>query len=181
MRFSVDKITDISAPYILILSAEELNRQITVLQQSTSGLFVGDTRIDFSLARIEKRLILKGSLSSTLDMQCGRCLKSFSGDMQETFSLALHLSDQPEEESREDLELEEDHINNIQVESGEVDLRPILQELVLMNMPVYVSCNEDCAGLCAHCGGDLNLTVCDCEPLPFNNRFGKLKEIKLDP
>jgi len=37
-----------------------------------------------------------------------------------------------------------------------VDLRPVLREELVLAVPAYLLCREDCAGLCPRCGADLN-------------------------
>ena len=54
------------------------------------------------------------------------------------------------------------------VESGAtyVDLGGVVREELLMAVPEYVLCREECRGLCAQCGKDLNLGPCGCRPEP---------------
>lgn len=46
----------------------------------------------------------------------------------------------------------------------ELDLRPAVRELWLLNAPGYALCREDCKGLCPSCGADLNAGPCQCPP-----------------
>ncbi len=180
MRLAVEKITDISAAYKLDLDADELNRQLTLGEGAGPQPFAGGATIDFNLSRIGPRLLLDGRVSAELALECGRCLQPFNQPLDETFSLALHLSSTEESDAQEDLELDEEQIYRIQVRDGEVELGSLLLEQVLLLVPNYPSCSENCAGLCPYCGVNRNLGRCNCEPKPFNNRFGKLKELDLD-
>ena len=40
--------------------------------------------------------------------------------------------------------------------ADELDLRPAIREEWLLAAPTYALCREDCRGLCARCGADLN-------------------------
>lgn len=44
----------------------------------------------------------------------------------------------------------------------EIDLTPVLREELLLAVPSFVLCREDCAGLCQRCGADLNSGPCGC-------------------
>lgn len=43
-----------------------------------------------------------------------------------------------------------------------VDVRPAVREEVALAVSAYPLCREDCAGLCARCGADLNAGPCFC-------------------
>ncbi len=36
------------------------------------------------------------------------------------------------------------------------DLEPVLRDAVVLSLPMQPVCREDCAGLCAECGANLN-------------------------
>lgn len=43
-----------------------------------------------------------------------------------------------------------------------VDVRGLVREGVVLALPVKILCSEDCGGLCATCGANLNRETCDC-------------------
>jgi uncharacterized protein len=45
-----------------------------------------------------------------------------------------------------------------------IDLRPAVREQWMLAAPEYVLCRDDCRGLCARCGADLNAAPCSCPP-----------------
>jgi len=47
-----------------------------------------------------------------------------------------------------------------------VDVTPAVREELLLAAPAFVLCREDCAGLCARCGADLNAGPCQCGAAP---------------
>jgi uncharacterized protein len=52
-------------------------------------------------------------------------------------------------------------------------LRPLVRDALLLELPLAPLCREDCRGLCAHCGADLNDGPCDCAP-PRDPRWDAL-------
>ncbi len=43
-----------------------------------------------------------------------------------------------------------------------VELAPMLREHIILAAPMKPLCREECAGLCARCGKDLNEGPCQC-------------------
>ncbi len=123
---------------------------------------------------------MNGEITADLVLQCGRCLDGLLERLDESFSVALSIVDE-ENSLEEELELDEERINSITLIDDEVDLLPILLEHVFMALPTHSLCSENCPGLCPYCGADLNIVSCTCEPRHFNNRFGKLKDLKIYP
>jgi uncharacterized protein len=46
----------------------------------------------------------------------------------------------------------------------EIDVTPAVREELVLAAPRYVLCRDDCKGLCAQCGKDLNAGACGCAP-----------------
>jgi uncharacterized protein len=55
-----------------------------------------------------------------------------------------------------------------------LDLRAAIRETWLLTAPAYVQCREDCKGLCATCGTNLNETTCNCTQTTTDSRWGAL-------
>ncbi len=47
--------------------------------------------------------------------------------------------------------------------NGKVDVKRIADDTVIMNLPINFLCKEDCKGLCAGCGVNLNHDECKCK------------------
>ena len=61
----------------------------------------------------------------------------------------------------------------------EIDLTHDLEEQVAMSLPLKPLCAEQCKGLCAECGADLNMSSCACSEKAFNFKFSALKDFKV--
>src|SRR3954464_11554664 len=55
-----------------------------------------------------------------------------------------------------------------------LDLRPAVRENWLLTVPGYVQCSEDCKGLCATCGINLNESTCGCTTTTTDSRWDAL-------
>ncbi|MCL8207828.1 MAG: DUF177 domain-containing protein [Actinomycetia bacterium] len=61
-----------------------------------------------------------------------------------------------------------------------IDLDPLFTDTVLLAMPYAALCREDCRGLCARCGADLNEGPCGCAP-PADDRWAALADWRPKP
>ena len=130
-------------------------------------------------------LYLEGVLEGTLPLECGRCLARYGHGLHEPFRLVLEPSvarvpADPEGAralERDGMCLGED------VETGwyrgpEIELAPFFREVVATALPVQPVCREGCAGLCSRCGGDRNLTDCDCREFERSSPFAVLEKLR---
>ncbi len=49
------------------------------------------------------------------------------------------------------------------VSCDKIDLGKIVDDAIIMNMPVKFLCKDDCKGICPDCGVNLNDAACKCE------------------
>lgn len=98
-------------------------------------------------------LVLEGTASSLLDLVCDRCGKEFSREKRVT--LDSLVAQELEDEENDEILL---------MEGTELDLDQVVTEAFVLAMDTKNLCSDDCKGLCAKCGADLNLGPCGCRP-----------------
>lgn len=97
-----------------------------------------------------KGFSVKGVLTSVLDSQCARCARAFA----EPFSVEF-------DERFVKGAVEEDE--DVYAFNGEVlDFSEMVQDNILLHLPLASVCSEDCQGLCPICGCNLNTAQCSC-------------------
>ena len=99
-------------------------------------------------------LVLNGTARSELDLVCDRCGKEFS--QEKVVALDMLLADELEQEDSED--------EIFLLDGNELDLYELVTTAFVLAMDTKNLCSEDCKGLCAKCGADLNLGPCGCRP-----------------
>lgn len=98
------------------------------------------------------------TLSVEFNAPCSRCLK----DTSDSFSLTLEKTVVPADVTQD---MDEDTIDDYAViEDGFLDMDEQLLDLLYMEFPSKILCSEDCKGLCAGCGANLNVEQCRCQP-----------------
>ena len=128
-------------------------------------------------------LLVSGTVTGNGTTECARCLESFdvpiAGEVEGYFLL-----------DGEDVEHEEGEEDEFDVLGPDdtIDLVPLLNAAVMVDVPLQPLCREDCAGICPDCGVNLNSETCDCavkraeEQAAFEaakNPFAKLRELDL--
>ena len=104
-------------------------------------------------------LLLRVSLSYEQTLRCMRCLTPVVIPTSSDVDLLLQIGGAAEDEEQE---LLEEDLGVLVLEGPQLDTRPILIEQIQLAVPMKPLCKQDCAGLCAACGGDLNAGPCGC-------------------
>lgn len=112
---------------------------------------------------------VRGRLQGQLEMQCSRCLKPVT----EQLDIPFHEVFQPVEDP-DNVQDENEDITYVKGES--VDLAHYVEEAFVLYLPLAPVCSEDCKGLCPSCGKDLNEDSCDCDTEVIDPRLAALKD-----
>ena len=62
----------------------------------------------------------------------------------------------------------------VQIKGGKLDLDVPICDEILLGFPMRILCSDDCKGLCAGCGVDLNREACRCTKKEVDPRLAKL-------
>lgn len=102
-------------------------------------------------------MLVTGTVEGTGRTVCARCLEPFDvsviGDIEGYF--LLHEDDRPEDD------MEEDEFSVLGPEKT-IDLIPLIEAAILVDLPLVPLCADDCKGLCPDCGTNLNTGTCTC-------------------
>lgn len=113
-------------------------------------------------------MLLTETAVVTYRTQCARCLEPIGGTVTLT-------AEKPVAEEKGLTSLEnKDNDDYVQIADGMLDLVPPLRDEFLLSFPMRFLCREDCAGLCAGCGANLNRETCRCGKKNVDPRFAKL-------
>jgi uncharacterized protein len=119
----------------------------------------------------------KGWVKGKMLLSCGRCLKEFEAPYKSFFE--VHYRPQPEASQEEKDNILEGEVEIVYFEGDVLDIGDQIRQTVLLSVPMRALCRDDCRGLCAGCGRDLNLDSCQCSEPPTDSRWDALKSFKL--
>ena len=127
----------------------------------------------FEIHKDRDRFRLVGTVAAELELPCSRCLEPFRLPIAASFDVrylpASAVSAAVEREV-DDEDLETGYYRN-----DEIDLNELLREQFYLALPMKPLCAEECRGLCAQCGTNLNTDTCDCAPVWEEPRLAALK------
>jgi len=116
----------------------------------------GGIRYRVQVERIGGELLVRGAVSHRFVCPCSRCAEFFEREIGDSQFFANY----PVEDSTEF-----------------VDLTPEMREAIILALPGYPVCRDDCKGLCAHCGANLNRKRCSCRPVTTSGSWAGLDRL----
>ncbi len=134
-----------------------------------------EVALAFDLHKDAKRYRLVGTIGTTLEMACGRCLEPFLMPVAASFDLRYlpHTENRGDDER----EVEEDDLSTAFYQGETIDLGDLVREQIYLTLPMKPLCRADCRGLCAECGANLNAVTCGCTPRWEDPRLAPLRAL----
>ncbi len=126
----------------------------TDLDAASDGLSEARLHGSLRVDNLESRFVVRGELAAVTTTACGRCLNDFELTYPVPVELVVLLDSESEYADSETLVLHQ--------RGGVLDLEDALREAAVLAVPLVKVCREECRGLCAQCGADLNTAPCDC-------------------
>ena len=129
------------------------------------------------LMRDPAGILVEGRISTTLALECSRCLEAMElfldVELSEHFrpTVAIPGGSPVFSESLEEAET----ITEIDARQM-MDLSGVIWQNIELALPAAVLCRPDCAGICPQCGADRNHEICGCEP-PTDIRWASLANL----
>jgi len=97
-------------------------------------------KVSAQLEKITNAVVVKADVKAKFSFVCARCLESFEKEIQKDFEFNYML-----EPMTSHIEIGED-----------------IRQEIIMELPIKALCKDDCKGICAGCGMNLNLDECKC-------------------
>jgi len=148
-------------------------RRVTTVAAVAETVRVGDARleagtpveVDVELESLSDGIVVTGVLRSAWRGECRRCLGPAEGPLEVDVRELYRRHPKPDDDAYEF--------------DGEVlDLRPLVQEALALDLPLAPLCRPDCAGLCPQCGANRNETDCGHRPDTTDPRWAALDALR---
>lgn len=118
-----------------------------------------------------KQLRLEAKVETEGQFICDRCLEKFRRSVGAAYSL-VYLQESPAFSEPERLETQ-----YISPDTNMIDLGEDVRQFLLLALPIKMLCREECKGLCALCGQNLNSARCSCSDKEIDPRWEALRKI----
>lgn len=150
-----------------------LDRDVSFASIEVSGPLQGS----LFLQKAGNVLLVKGAVKALLACTCNLCLEDFGLPV----SLDMDTACVPvkDMETQDKKELSPDALDESFYEDDRIDIITLIEEQILLTIPMKAVCRDECKGLCPSCGTNLNMSACGCVKKAVDPRFQKLKDIHL--
>jgi uncharacterized protein len=186
-RIQIERLSDRPAPFAFEVgpgwwSARAGTREDEVCEAEEAF------RFDLVASRIRDDVVIEGECAGRVALECSRCGKRYPHALREPFRLVLEPlsaagAKDPEGERGlavngvclgEDLEVGA-------YRGAVVGLDDFFGEVIALALPLQPLCDEDCLGVCGHCGRERTRAPgagCDCEDEKIESPFAVLARLK---
>ena len=120
-------------------------------------------------------LTIDGTVHSTVQLECSRCLKKFAYDFKT--ELAVQAAPMSAMEAEPEHELAGAELDMEFYQGDEIEPLQFVKEQILISIPMVPLHSPDCKGLCPECGTDLNVSQCECSS-KNKDEFGPFSVLK---
>lgn len=123
--------------------------------------------------------ILYLSIKGKGNLTCARCLEIFETNFEDNYTYNIFIGKDPAI-SKKEYNFTDEDTASLYVENFELNILPLIKEIVLLLLPMKPLCKEECKGICPVCG--VNKNELDCEHtngtrnLPLKKLLKKLKK-----
>lgn len=145
-------------------------------------VIVEPVRVRASVTNSGRFYLVRGEIKTAAAAACDRCLEAItlpiSLEFEEEFRprgrapAALEEGEEPGHEDPAEGDGEEENT----FDGDAIDLDDVVREYLVLALPAKVTCREECAGICPHCGGNRNQVACDCEERSVDPRLAGLMD-----
>lgn len=125
--------------------------------------FLEPMAVDLFLVKAEQAVLATGRIAVPVAFECVRCLREFPAALDIPVSTqfvpppSVPLGEHP---------MPSDEAEDYYYRDDGIVLDDLIRQEVLLAVPFNPQCRDDCRGLCAQCGQDLNKGACACAPPP---------------
>jgi uncharacterized protein len=140
---------------------------------------------DLEARLVGDSVLLEGGLHGLVTLECSRCGKRYPHALRDEFRLMLEPAQDREPKDPEGVRglAETGMALGEDLEAGwfrgvSIRLDDFFGEVIALTMPLQPLCDENCAGVCSHCGVDLAVTQCDCVDEQIESPFAVLAKLR---
>ncbi len=174
------KVSEISEDGLSLTIRKDKNHLEKLLGKEGEDDFICNSSLLANM-RVEKfragTVIISGKVKVSLLLRCVRCLDIF----EKSLNINLNYTFLPfftKGGSAKEVELTGEDLEFAFYHGDEINLLNIILEEIILAVPYKILCQEECLGLCAVCGVNLNFNECRCRDDRCDPRLALLKNFR---
>lgn len=141
---------------------------------------VGPVLVNLRLSRRNRQVFLDGRMQYAVRFECDCCLEPYEQKHDDHFQVEfeyLPSADPYWHSEAGEHECPEGEMDVVILSEPALHLEAILEQQVVLSLPVKRLCSDGCRGLCPHCGKNLNSTNCSCQDNEPKTPFSVLAQV----
>jgi uncharacterized protein len=91
-----------------------------------------DIEGEITISKLEVGLLVRGSISTEVELTCDRCLRSFTRPIRVSFSQLF--SEEPDDD-------------DLPITDNEIDLAPLIEQEIILALPIKILHDPNCPGI----------------------------------
>lgn len=131
--------------------------------------------LDLTIQKSGEEYYCDGKLTGQAMLECSRCLEPYPAELSEKTDFIICSDDRLNSRDKDVVD-DEDYVY-FRGADLRVDLSAIVNQVMLLSLPLKPLCSENCRGLCPHCGVNLNVNKCGCQKKEPDARWQGLKDL----
>lgn len=143
------------------LEVEPVDVELSDEERLVPGSSIG---VRLECASTNDGIVVDGWLTVQSRGSCRRCLRAVDGERRvEVHELYQETRTVPDA---------------FPIENDQIDLRAMVRESILLDVPEAPLCRPDCPGLCPVCGVDRATETCSCDTSTIDPRWAALSDLR---
>jgi len=135
--------------------------------------------LELNLTKVDSTINVIGTINLKYHPACDRCLNEFSVNKKISVTqILLPVYENERQKDSDEKELAIDDVNMSFYEGDQIDVSDLVHEQIILSLPMKNICKDECAGICQHCGKDLNEGPCECKDDNVDPRWAALADMK---
>ena len=135
--------------------------------------YVGNFKTNVSLNKFDNQIILDSRTGIAADLVCDRCASEFQTVIESKYKMVYLFRT-----NFDDTASEREEVVYLHLDTDKIDLDKDIRDYAVLAVPMKQLCSEDCKGLCAKCGKNLNDGLCDCAEEVIDSRWEIIQKLK---
>lgn len=140
----------------------------------------GGLQLDVWMESSPDGIRVKGRVWGSIGLECTRCLREYRQNLEidvDEFYRRPGLGAVAIEGKRLPGKVEAPEEDAYLIEENTVDLNVMVNDVVLLSLPMKHLCSQECRGICPYCGKELNQGPCDCRREDVDTRLEVLRTL----
>lgn len=127
---------------------------------------------EVTVDKTSTQILLTAQINAVGSFECDRCIRPFTISLTPSYTMVyIH-------EGGSTAGLDPSEFQVLPIGANIIDIADDVRQTVMLAVPLKLLCQEQCKGLCATCGKNLNEGPCSCKEERVDHRWEQLRQLR---